>query len=372
VRKVFASGNIAVAEAAMTAGLKFYAGYPITPSSDLMEYLAEELPRRGGVVIQMEDEIASINAIIGASNAGVKSMTATSGPGLSLMAEGIGLAVITETPIVIAHVMRAGPSTGVPTKTTQSDIFMVRWLTHGDYIIPSFAPWSVQEAFDLTIKAFNTSEKLRTPVFILSDAILAHVWEPLVVKEPGEVEIIERKTPRSKEGYMPYLPDEDLVPPMAPFGKGYKVLVESLVHDEKGYYAPNNEKYKQLVTRLNAKITRNIDWLFEYEGFFLDDADIVLVAYGSVARTVFALAKQLRSSGLRTGLFRPKTLWPLHEKVLRERLKGRKIIVVENNIGKLALDVERILCDKEVYKAPVLNLESPTLKEVKEAVMQWL
>jgi len=372
VKKVFASGNIAVAEGAMTAGLKFYAGYPITPSSDLMEYLAEELPRRGGVVIQMEDEIASINAIIGASNAGAKAMTATSGPGLSLMAEGIGLAVITETPIVIAHVMRAGPSTGVPTKTTQSDIYMVRWLAHGDYIIPSFAPWSVQEAFDLTIKAFNTSEKLRTPVFILSDAILAHVWEPLVVKEPGEVEIIDRKPPKSREGYMPYLPDEDLVPPMAPFGKGYKVLVESLIHDEKGYYAPNNEKYRELVTRLNVKIIRNLDWLFEYEGFFLEDAETVFVAYGSVARTVFALTKQLRNGGIKAGFFRPKTLWPLHEKVMRETIKGRKIIVVENNLGKLAMDVQRIMCDRDVYQAPVLNLESPTLKEVKEAVMQWL
>jgi len=372
VKRMFASGNIAIAEGAMTAGLKFYAGYPITPSSDLMEYLAEKLPQRGGVVIQMEDEIASINAIIGASNAGVKSMTATSGPGLSLMAEGIGLAVITETPVVIAHVMRAGPSTGVPTKTTQSDIFMVRWLTHGDYVIPSFAPWSVQEAYDLTIKAFNTSEKLRTPVFILSDAILAHVWEPLVVKEPGEVEIINRKTPRSKEEYLPYMAEDDMIPPMAPFGQGYKVLVESLVHDERGYYAPNNEKYKSLVARLFNKISSNVDWIFEYEEYFLDDAETVFIAFGSVARTVFALTKHLRSSGYRVGMFRPKTLWPLNEKVFKERIKGRRIIVVENNLGKLVMDVERIMCDREVHEASVLNLESPTLKEIKEVVMQWL
>ncbi|WP_276813949.1 2-oxoacid:acceptor oxidoreductase subunit alpha [Desulfurococcus amylolyticus] len=374
MRKTFASGNMAIAEAAIVAGLKFYAGYPITPSSEIMEYLAEHLPGQGGIVIQMEDEIASINAIIGASWAGAKAMTATSGPGLSLMAEGIGLAVMSETPIVIVDVMRAGPSTGVPTKTTQADVFQVRWLTHGDYIIPSYIPWSVQEAYDLTIKAFNTAEKLRTPVILLSDAVIAHLWEPLVIYERGEVEIIERRKPTSKDNYKPYMPGDDLIPPMACFGEGYNVLVESLTHDERGYYAPTNTYHKNSVLRLMLKIVKNISYVYEQETYMVDDAEVLLVSYGSTARTVYAAIRELRRRGVKAGMLRPKTLWPLDEERIYNSVSSRidRVIVVENNMGKLFLDMKRIFRDREVYSAPVLSLELPTVKEVIEAVEQWL
>lgn len=371
MRKVFVSGNIAVAEGAMTAGLKFYAGYPITPSSEIFEYLAEHLPKRGGIVIQMEDEIASINAVIGASWSGAKAMTATSGPGFSLMAEALGLAVITETPLVIVDVMRAGPSTGVPTKTTQSDVFQVRWLSHGDYIIPSLAPWNVQEAYDMTIKAFNIAEKLRTPVVLLSDAVIAHLWEPLNIYESNEVAAINRKLPSAKPWGTPYKPDPDLIPPMPIFGEGYKVVVESLTHDERGFYAPRNDAHRGLVLRLNMKILKHIDEIFDAEVHFAD-ADIMLVSYGSTARSVYPVVKELRSRGLNVGMLRLKALWPLDEERLLGMVRARKLIVVENNLGKVFMDIARIFRDREVYPAPVISLDLPHMNDVLEAVKQWL
>jgi 2-oxoglutarate ferredoxin oxidoreductase subunit alpha len=337
LRRTFATGNFAVAEGAMTAGLRFYAGYPITPSSEIFEYLAEELPKRGGVVVQMEDEIASINAIIGASWAGAKAMTATSGPGFSLMAEAIGLAVITETPVVIVNVMRAGPSTGAPTKTSQSDVFQARWASHGDYIVPVYAPWSVQEAYDLTIKAFNTAELLRTPVILLSDATIAHLWESLTIYDRGEVEVIERKIPKkvSDEPYPPHKPDEDLVPPMPIFGAGFKALVESLLHDEWGHYSPTNSVYHLLVKRLVDKVVKRLSYVYEQETRFCEDAEVLLVSYGSTARTVYLVIKELRKRGVRAGFLRLKTLWPLDEERIRSCCpNAKKVIVVENNIGR--------------------------------------
>ncbi len=373
MRKTFTSGNIAIAEGAITAGLKFYAGYPITPSSEIMEYLAEKLPKLGGVVIQMEDEIASINATIGASWTGVKSMTATSGPGFSLMAEAIGLAVITETPLVIVNVMRAGPSTGVPTKTSQSDVLQARWLAHGDYIIPCYAPWSVQEAYDLTIKAFNTAELLRTPVVVLSDAVIAHLWEPLIIYDQGEVDIISRKIPRTGERILPYKPDPDLVPPMPIFGKGFKVLVESLVHDERGYYVPRDENYRALVTRLHMKILKRLDYIFEYETYYCDEeCEYMLISYGSTARVVYIAMLELRRHGYRVCMLRLKTLWPLDREKLVKSCRAKKIIVLENNMGKIYMDMERVFKDQEVYLAPLLSLELPSVKEILEVINVWL
>lgn len=370
--KTFTSGNMAIAEGAITAGLKFYAGYPITPSSEIMEYLAEKLPRLGGVVIQMEDEIGSINAVIGASWTGAKAMTATSGPGFSLMAEAMGLAVITETPIVVVNVMRAGPSTGVPTRTSQSDVLQARWLTHGDYVIPCYAPWSVQEAYDLTIKAFNTAELLRTPVVILSDAVIAHLWEPLTIREPGEVEIVNRKTPRDKTIALPYKPDADLIPPMPVIGQGYKTIVESLIHDERGFYAPRNEEYRALVKRLSLKVLKNLNYIYGQEAVFVEDADILLVSYGSTARSVYIATIELRKKGIKVGFLRLKTLWPLDEKKLGEVSKAKKIIVVENNTGKVYMDIDRVYKDRDVYPSPILSLDLPTPKEVLEVVEPWL
>lgn len=371
MKKTFTSGNIAVAEGAITAGLRFYAGYPITPSSEIMEYLADKLPRLGGVVIQMEDEIGSINAVIGASWTGVKAMTATSGPGFSLMAEAMGLAVMTETPIVVVNVMRAGPSTGVPTRTSQSDVFQARWLTHGDYIIPCFTPWNIQEAYDLTIKAFNISEMLRTPVVVLSDAVIAHTWEPLVIREPHEAVILDRKTPSDKSN-PPYRPDIDLVPPMPIIGRGYKTIIESLVHDENGFYAPRNEDYRNLIKRFTLKITKRIDYIYEQESFYAEKADVLLISYGSTARSVYVAMNELRKKGLNIGFLRLKTLWPIDEKKLRETSNAKKIIVVENNTGKVFMDLDRVFKDREVYFSPVLSLDLPTPREVIDAVEPWL
>ncbi len=373
MKKTFASGNIAIAEGAITAGLKFYAGYPITPSSEIMEYLAEKLPKLNGVVVQMEDEIASINAAIGASWTGVKSMTATSGPGFSLMAEAIGLAVITETPLVIVDVMRAGPSTGVPTKTSQSDVLQARWLAHGDYIVPCYAPWSVQEAYDLTLKAFNTAELLRTPVIVLSDAVIAHLWEPLTIYDQGEVDIVDRKIPRGVERALPYKPDPDLVPPMPIFGKGFKTIVESLIHDERGYYAPHEDSYRALITRLNLKILKRLNYIFDYEIYnCTSECDYMLLSYGSTARVTYIAMLELRRRGYNVCMLRLKTLWPLDRERLVSSCGARKIVVVENNTGKIYMDVDRIFKDREVYSAPVLGLELPSLREVLEVVSLWL
>jgi len=374
LKRVYTRGNIAVAEAALTAGLKFYAGYPITPSSDIMEYLAEKLPERGGVFIQFEDELASINAAIGASWAGAKAMTATSGPGFSLMVEGLGLAVITETPVVVVYVMRAGPSTGVPTKSSQADILQARFGAHGDYIIPVYAPSSVQEAYDLTIKAFNTAELLRTPVILLSDAVIAHLWESAVFYEAGEVEIIERKKPKVQpQEYMPYMPDEDGVPPMAIFGTGYHVIVESLTHDERGYYADDTATHRKLITRLVSKILRRVDYIFEYTAHYVDDADYIFVSYGSTARSVHAVVRDLRSRGVRAGLLKLKTLWPLHEDAIKKICRSAsKIFVVENNMGKLVWDIQRIVRDRDVISIPIIDLEIPTPEEILGVVEKWL
>jgi len=374
LKRVFTRGNIAIAEAALTAGLKFYAGYPITPSSDIMEYLAEKLPERGGVFIQFEDEIASINAVIGASWAGAKAMTATSGPGFSLMVEGLGLAVITETPIVVVHVMRAGPSTGVPTKSSQADVLQARFGAHGDYIIPVYAPSSVQEAYDLTIKAFNTAEKLRTPVILLSDAVIAHLWESAVFREPGEVEIVERKKPAvPPEKYLPYMPGEDGVPPMAIFGTGYHVIVESLTHDERGYYSDSTEVQRKMVLRLIDKILRHIDYVFEYTTYYVDDADYLFISYGSTARSTLAVVRDLRSRGIRAGMLKLKTLWPIHESVVGKICSGvSKVFVVENNMGKVVWDIQRIARGVDVYPVSIIDLEIPSPREIMGVVEKWL
>ncbi len=374
MRKAFISGNMAIAEGAIIAGMKFFAGYPITPASDIMEYLVERLNEVGGVVVQLEDEITSINAVIGASWAGAKSMTATSGPGFSLMVEALGLAVISETPLVVADIMRTGPSTGVPTKTSQSDVLQVRHGAHGDHIIPVLVPWSVQDAFELTVKAFNIAESLRTPVILLSDAVIAHLWESAVLKDPGEIEVVDRKKPMVPPSeYLPYKPDEDLIPPMASFGDGYNVIVESLVHDEHGYYRQDSDTYRRLITRLTSKIMSNVDKVFEVESYYVNDSKYVVVSYGSTARAALAAVRVLRSSGVKIGLLRLKTLWPLKPEALREPCRNADLVfVAENNTGKIVADVERFVKNAEVVSLPLLDLEVPTPDEIVEGVKEWL
>lgn len=366
--------NIAIAEGAMAAGMNFFAGYPITPTSDLFEYLAEELPKRNGVAIQFEDEIASINAVVGASWAGAKAMTATSGPGFSLMIEGLGLAIITEAPLVLVDVMRAGPSTGVPTKSTQSDVYQVRYAPHGEYSIPVLVPWSAQEGFDLAVKAFNIAEALRTPVILLSDAVLAHTWERVEIKEPGEIVVVNRKKPSCPPSeYCPFKPDDDLVPPMAVFGEGYGLMVESLTHDERGWYSPTEEKYSEMVWRLIMKIEKNAHMIHDYETYFIEDAEYIIYAYGSVARSAYAAVKELRRQGIRIGLYRPKALWPFDEESLKkEAWRAKKVFVVENNSGKMVKEVERVLKGKEVVSLPMIRLEIPTPEEIGEAIKEWI
>jgi len=374
LRAEYVTSNIAIAEGAMASGLKFFAGYPITPTSDILEYLAEELPKRGGVVIQLEDEIASINAVIGASWAGAKAMTATSSPGYSLMVEALSFAIITETPLVVVYVMRAGPSTGVPTRSCQYDVFQVRYGSHGNYELPVLVPWSAQEAFDLTVKAFNVSEMLRVPTVILSDAMLAHTWEKVIIRNPGELKIISRRKPEvPPQEYMPFKPGEDLVPPMACFGDGYKVMVESLTHDERGYYSPTTEVQERMIRRLVEKVRRNSHLIIDYETYFTSSAEYIFFAYGSTARSVYALVKELRREGIRAGLYRPKALWPFDEGGLKKiASEAKRVFVVENNVGLMYKEVAQVLRDKEVISVGIIDLDVPSPDRIKEVISEWL
>ncbi len=363
-RREFLTGNQAMAEAAIVAGLRVFIGYPITPASDLFEYLAEKLPECGGIVFQAEDEIAAINALVGATYAGAKAMTATSGPGFSLMAEGIGFAAMVEAPIVVVYNMRTGPSTGIATGTGQGDVMQSRWASHGHYSVVVYAPWSVQEAYNVVIKGFDVAWRLRVPTIILSDGVIAHTRELTLVHEPGEVKVFDRKKPGKPPGeFKPFEPDpNDLVPPMAFYGEGYAVFAESLVHDERGYYTTDPEKYEGLVRRLNEKVERNKHLVVESRSYMVEDAETVIVAFGSLARNMLALVKDLRAEGRRVGLWRPVSLWPLDtEGLVKAVEKARRVIVAEMNLGQLYLEVSRILAPlgKKVEFVPVLNPQLP-------------
>ncbi len=372
-RREFLTGNQAMAEAAIVAGLKVFVGYPITPASDLFEYLAEKLPEYGGIVFQAEDEIASINALVGAAYAGAKAMTATSGPGFSLMAEGIGFAAMVEAPIVVVYNMRTGPSTGIATGTGQGDVMQSRWASHGHYPVVVYAPWSVQEAYNVVLKSFDVAWRLRVPAIVLADAVIAHTRELAVIHEPGEVKVFDRKPPTKPPGeFKPFEPDpEDLVPPMAFYGEGYAVFAESLVHDERGYYTTDPAKYEALVKRLNEKVERNKHIVVESKTYMTEDAETVFIAFGSLARNLLALVKELRGKGKRVGLWRPVSLWPLDRDGLVEATKSaKKIVVVEMNLGQLYLEVSRILAQhgKKVEFVPVLNPQLPSPDELLDYV----
>ncbi len=335
------TGNEAVAEGALAAGCNFYAGYPITPSSEIMHIMAEELPRRGGVFYQAEDEIAAINAIIGASWAGAKAMTATSGPGFSLMQEGIGYAVMTETPLVIVNVMRAGPATGQATKPAQGDVMQARWGRHGDQAVPVLAPSTPQECFDMTVKAFAIAEELRTPVIVLSDEFIGHGRE--VVEIPERVEVPSRRRP-SGRGEPPFdSPDPRVAPPMPPLGEGHYVLVTGSTHDAYGYRDTRGfETHYRLVKRLWDKIWLNIDRLFDYEERNSEEAEVGFVAFGSTARSVAKAVEILEARGVRAGYVRLKTLWPLDLEPIRRLARSARVVIVpELSMGQLILDVER-------------------------------
>lgn len=344
---ILAQGNEACVEGALAAGMKFFAGYPITPSTEIAELSAQRLPQLGGKFIQMEDEIASMAAIIGASLAGVKAMTATSGPGFSLMQENIGFAAMAEVPCVIVNVQRGGPSTGLPTSPSQGDVMQAKWGSHGDYPAIALTPNSVQESYELTIKAFNLAEKYRTPVVLLMDETVGHMREKLILREEREIEIINRKKPRVKpEEYIPYKADEDLVPPMASFGEGYRYHVTGLAHDETGFPTNNHKIAGQLTERLVRKVKLNIDDFSYYEEYRLEDAETVIVAYGGVSRSAMLAIDRMREQGRKVGMFRPITIWPVLE-VLEKELKAlsgraKEIYVAEMNLGQYYLEVDRI------------------------------
>lgn len=338
----FMSGDVAAAEGAIAAGCRFFAGYPITPSSEIAERLARRLPEVGGTFIQMEDELASMAAVLGASCAGVKAMTATSGPGFSLMQENIGLGFITETPCVLIDVQRGGPSTGLPTLTSQADMMQAKWGSHGDYEIIAYAPSSPQEMFDLTIKAFNMAERYRTPVFVMADEIVGHMMERIVIPKAEDLRIINRKRPRTQPGnnFRAFQPDEDWVPAMALAGEGYRIHVTGLTHDERGYPATDAETQQRMLSRLLRKIRDNRHAIVEYEEHDLEDAKIVLVAYGSTARSAMLAMKQARARGIKVGMLRLITCWPFPEEKIQE-ISDKRFVVPEVNFGQMVREVER-------------------------------
>jgi len=341
--KMFIQGNEACARGALKAGCRFFAGYPITPSTEVAEDLAILLPKNGGSFVQMEDEIAALGAVIGASWSGLKVMTATSGPGFSLMQENIGFGQITETPLVIVNVQRGSPSTGQPTMAAQGDMMQTRWGSHGDYEPIALSPSSVQECFDFTVQAFNLAEKYRVPVIVLADEIIGHMREKITI--PEKVEIIKRKMPKEKPGdFLPFKAEENGTSPMVPFGEGYNIHVTGLTHDEKGYPdASSHEAHSKLVKRLCNKILNNREDIVSVEEEFCDDAEIILISYGAPYRSVYAAVEMGRSEGIKVGSMKINTPWPFPEsQVLKASESASDLVVVEMNLGQMVYEVERV------------------------------
>ena len=342
----FWQGNTALAHGALVAGCNFFGGYPITPSTEIAEVMAEELPKIGGKFIQMEDEIAGIASIIGASIAGAKALTATSGPGFSLKQENLGLAYIAEIPIVVVDVMRGGPSTGLPTKTAQQDVMQARWGTHGDHATICYAPSSVQECYDVAIKAFNMAERFRQPVLILSDEVVGHMREKVTMKDPSKVKIVNRVRPTvPPDKFTPYEADPVTgVPAMASFGDGYFWHVTGLTTNDWGFPTNSPPEIEKKMLRLMSKVSRARKDIVEYESEFMDGASVVVVAYGSVARSALRAVRDARKQGIAAGFFRPLTLWPFPDEELAKMSLGAKTILVpELNCGQMVLEVERLI-----------------------------
>jgi len=345
--KHFMHGDHACAEGALAAGCRFFAGYPITPSTEIAEHLAARLPEVDGVFIQMEDELASMATILGASAAGARSMTATSGPGLSLMLENLGLGVMLELPTLVVDVMRGSPSTGLPTLPGQSDVMQARWGSHGDFAILAYSPWSPQEMFDLTILSFNMADRYWVPAILLADEVVGHMVEKVIIPPEDQIEHLSRKKPSrqaSDDNFQPYLVENaDLVPPLAHAGEGYHIHMTGLTHDERGYPDMTAETHNRLVTRLFEKIQKNADDIIRVEGYELDDARIVVVAYGCTARSARSAVLQARAKGIPAGLLRLVSIWPFPEKIIRELTQNvDHFIVAEMNLGQIRLEVERV------------------------------
>jgi 2-oxoglutarate ferredoxin oxidoreductase subunit alpha len=346
----FIQGNEACVEAALYAGLNFFAGYPITPSTEIAEHLSVRLPQAGGKFIQMEDEISSMCAIIGASLTGNKVMTATSGPGFSLKQEALGYAIMAEIPCVVANVMRGGPSTGIPTHVSQGDVNQARWGTHGAHAIVALTASNHQDVFAITVEAFNIAETFRTPVILLFDEVVGHMRERLVIPEPGEIPLVERLRTSVKEGidYHPYLPREDGRLPMSDFGGVHRYNVTGLCHDMWGFPSDNPKVVHGLLRHLVDKINNNTNQMARYKEFYLDDADLVLVSYGSSARSARHVVEARRPRGEKLGLLELQTLWPFPAEVVRERCKDAKaVVVVEMNMGQIMEEVKKAVDEPE-------------------------
>ncbi len=339
----YLDGDFACGEGAMAAGCRFVAGYPITPSTEVVERIGRRFPMMGGVFIQMEDELASMAAIVGASWTGTKTMTVTSGPGFSLMMENIGLAAMMEAPCVVVNVQRGGPSTGLPTMVGQADMMQARWGSHGDYPIIALCPQSPQEAFDLTVEAFNLAETWRTPVLLLMDECVGHMTEKVVIPPAERIHVVKRKlTDKKPEEYRPFDVGDGWVPEFARAGDGYRFHVTGLTHDERGYPSMTVECQATAIRRLVDKIRRNADRIVRFEEDGVDDADVVVVAYGITARVARMAIEMARAQGARVGFLRLVVAWPFPEARIRE-LAGRvrAFVVPEINLGQMALEVER-------------------------------
>jgi 2-oxoglutarate ferredoxin oxidoreductase subunit alpha len=369
----FLSGDDACAEGAISAGCRFFAGYPITPATEIAERMAERLPEVGGDYIQMEDELGSMAAVLGASWGGVKAMTATSGPGFSLMMENIGLGIMTETPCVVVNIQRAGPSTGLPTLTGQGDMMQARWGSHGVYSIIAISPSSPQELYDLTIKAFNLSEKYRLPVLVMSEAATGHMYEKVFIPPPSEIELVPRRKPNVlPEAYLPFKPEADLVPPMANAGEGYHLHVTGLTHDERGYPAMAAEAQDRLVRRLVDKIEQNKAEIIQLEEDSIPGAEVVVCTYGISARVSQIAVERARGEGIRIGILRLVTVWPFPDDRIRDIAREVKAFVVpEINYGQVALEVERCACGMaEVVLVPHMGGRVHTPELILEAIRQ--
>jgi 2-oxoglutarate ferredoxin oxidoreductase subunit alpha len=339
----YLDGDHAAAEGALAAGCRFFAAYPITPSTEIAERVARRFPRVGGAFLQMEDEMAAMAAVLGGAWGGAKSMTCTSGPGFSLMSENLGLGVMMETPCVLINVQRGGPSTGLPTMVGQADMMQARWGSHGDYSIIALSPNSPQEAFDITIRAFNLSEQYRTPVLVMMDECVGHMTEKVVVPDASAIEITPRRyTQKDPSEYLAYETNEDLVPEMACAGSGYRFHTTGLTHDQRGYPSMTVETQDKLVRRLKDKIGRSAATLEHWEQSGLEGADVVVLSFGITSRVAREAIERARSEGLRTGEVRLITVWPFPEDLIRSlagRIRG--FVVPEINLGQIALEVER-------------------------------
>ena len=363
-------GNVACAEGAIRAGCRFFAGYPITPANEISHRMAVELPRLSGFFLQMEDELASMAAVIGASWAGAKAMTATSGPGFSLMQENIGYAHMTETPCVVVDVQRSGPSTGQATLPSQQDIYQARYGAHGDYEAIALSPWSVQEMFDLTVRAFNLAERFRTPVMLMADGMIGHMKEKLIV--PEEVETVDRRGPSGPECTPFGTDDPSLVPEMPRLGDDYQLLITGSTHRPTGLRDHSPLYHQMKVNRMREKILRARHEIADTVEVELEDAEVAVISFGASARPSFSAVERARGEGVKAGLLRLRTLWPFPEKEVSELADGvDALLVVEMNAGKMVREVERVACGRaEVVSIAKIGGLLPTVEEIRKAVRE--